>query len=171
MKEIKLSQTGKLAGKYVVLVDDEDYEYLNQWMWSVNKNRTEIYASRYQNINGKRICHYMHRVIMNTPSNMQVDHVNHNTLDNQKHNLRVCTSYQNQTNKTKRKNTEQFIGVNYRKDTGKYRAHIAPHRKQISIGCFDSAEAAAIARDKVAIVVFGEFANLNFPNLRHTETV
>src|SRR3990167_10308366 len=92
MKEIKLTQ-GKIT-----LVDDEDFEYINQWKWHVikNKKQTHFYAQRSEN--GKSI--RMHRVIMKTPHNKDVDHIDHNGLNNQKNNLRNCTTQENIRNRT-----------------------------------------------------------------------
>jgi hypothetical protein len=99
MKEIKLSQHGKNRGKYVALVDDEDYEYLNQWEWSVAIGCYTNYAAR--SIRGKSCKIAMHRIIMNTPDNLTVDHKDHNGLNNQKSNLKNCTFKENKQNSLK----------------------------------------------------------------------
>ena len=95
MKEIKLSKNGwKYRGKYVALVDDADYEWLNEYNWKVMIRKHTNYAYRYEN--GKFI--YIHRVIMTTPDNLEVDHLDCNGLNNQKHNLRNCTRKENHNN-------------------------------------------------------------------------
>lgn len=89
MKEIQLTQ-GKVA-----LVDDEDYDFLMQWKWHAHKDyysEDVYYAGRRDYScggNGKSV--QMHRVIMKTPINLCVDHIDHNTLNNQKNNLRNCS--------------------------------------------------------------------------------
>ena len=87
MKQIKLSQQGKNKGKYVVLVDDEDFEYLNQWRWCAVKYTHTYYAVRYDK---KRIS--MHRLILDVPQNKLTDHRDSNGLNNQIKNIRPCTN-------------------------------------------------------------------------------
>lgn len=88
MKEIKLK------GGSITYVDDEDYEYLNQFHWLESYG----YAKRNIMINGKLKSLLMHRVIMKPPVNLVVDHIDHNKLNNQKYNLRNCTSSENVMN-------------------------------------------------------------------------
>lgn len=92
MKKIKLTQ-GKCA-----LVDDEDYERVNQFKWTAEKcSKSENYYARNRTINTK-----MHRLIMGIgKSSLVVDHINHKTLDNRKQNLRVCTQAENLRNRKK----------------------------------------------------------------------
>jgi hypothetical protein len=150
MKEIKLTQ-GKVA-----LVDDEDFEYLNQWKWHAHKDRLNYwYAIR--TVSGKRIP--MHRQIMNTPKDRQVDHIDHNGLNNQRSNLRNCTRSQNQMNR-KAFGKSKYIGVNFK--SNKIVAQIHVHGKKYHLGYFNTEEAAAIARDIASKKYYGEFANLNF---------
>lgn len=159
MKEIKLTQ-GKVA-----LVDDEDFEYLNQFKWHSSRGRCTTYVSRYSYGNIQVL---MHRVIMNTPPHMQVDHIDHDGLNNQKVNLRNCTSTQNMVNRIKRRGASQYNGVDIhiiksKNKTYKYiRAVIKINRKQIYIGHYKTEKDAAVAYDKMAIKLYGEFANLNF---------
>lgn len=94
MKEIPLTQ-GKVA-----LVDDEDFELLNQLNWYAYKNKTgNYYAVRnYSAEKGKRKIILMHREIMDAPKGIQVDHRNGDGLYNQKENLRLATHQQNSFN-------------------------------------------------------------------------
>ena len=114
MREIILSR-GRVA-----MVDDGDYKHLSQWKWSYMKSdRTENeYATR--SANGATI--RMHRVILNVPPNLQVDHINHNGLDNQRRNLRIVTAFQNAQNARRRKdNLSGYKGVFYFKsDQGQH---------------------------------------------------
>ena len=97
MKKIKLTQD-KWA-----LVDDEDYDRLNEhkwcavWMTSDSKFRGKRSSPRESS--GKRKSIYMHREITNAPKGMHVDHINGNPLDNRKENLRVCTNQEKQMNR------------------------------------------------------------------------
>ena len=103
MKRIPLTQ-GKFA-----LVDEEDYEWLNQWKWHYNNG----YATRNQwdPITKKQIKILMHRLIMKSSEDMQVDHANHNTLDNRKSNLRIV-SYSNNLKNRKGKNKNNHLHKN-----------------------------------------------------------
>lgn len=102
MKEIQLTQ-GQVA-----LVDDEDYEYLNQWKWQarLDTKSGSYYAIRTEGTKPFHKTVYLAREIMNTPKNLECDHVNHNTLDNRKNNLRNVTHSQNSKNRRLRSDNE-----------------------------------------------------------------
>jgi hypothetical protein len=153
VKIIPLSQ-GKRA-----LVDDADYEYLSQWKWCFGAG----YAVRTDRT-GREKSVRMHLVIMNAPQGMEVDHRDGNGLNNQRHNLRLCTSTQNKHNRRPFKNNPTgYKGVYLFQ--GKYwRAKIAINKKQIHLGQFKTAIEAARAYDAAARKYFGEFAWLNFPD-------
>lgn len=156
MKEIQLTQ-GRVA-----LVDDEDYEYLSQWKWYAKNGRGDLfYAYRAIYNKGVQTLIKMHRLIMEAPSDMEVDHIDRNGLNNQKHNLRICTHHQNQYNKGAHEGgTSKYNGVCYMK--GWYVAQISISGKRKFIGRFSSEIDAAIAYDKMARKIYGEFAYLNF---------
>jgi hypothetical protein len=156
MKEIKLSQFGKTRDKYVALVDDEDFEYLNQWKWHVILDDRNCYAARTKN----KIL--LHRVIMKTPKGMEVDHIDHNGLNNQKYNLRNCTKRENVINSRKLHGKSKYIGVSPHRKS--FMARITTNGHLINIGSFDDEKNAAKAYDLKAKELFGEFANLNFPD-------
>ena len=142
-------------GKFT-LVDDEDFEYLNQWKWSYDGR----YAER--NVGGK-ICR-MHRVIIHTPDGMDTDHINLNKLDNRKENLRVCSRSENKMNiKKQANNTSGYKGVDFQKYCKKWRARMQIRDINYNLGDFDSPVEAARAYDEFAKKNCGEFAKLNFP--------
>ena len=84
------------------IVDDEDFEFLNKWKWQAWKSPygTVWYALRSVKILGTRRSNTirMHRVIMGDPFGLEIDHKNHDGLDNRRENLRICTKAQNQQN-------------------------------------------------------------------------
>jgi len=153
MKEIKLTQ-GQVA-----LVDDEDFEYLNQFKWCAHKNGNVFYAIKTIYVYGKRTKGKMHNIIMGIKF---IDHVDNNGLNNQRSNLRACTNSENQMNATKRvKATSLYKGVYYCKKTGKWKSTIQINGNQIYLGYFIYEVDAANAYNKKAIELFGEFANIN----------
>lgn len=105
----------------------------------------------------------MHRVIMDAPKDKHVDHVDHNTLNNTRKNLRLCTNSQNIANRRGRQknNTSGYTGVFWSKNAKKWAAQIKFQNKAIHLGYFDDLEKAAKIRDAKAIELFGEFATLN----------
>jgi hypothetical protein len=152
MKLIKLTQGRE------TIVDDEDYEYLNQWKWHFGSRR---YAIRSINCSKKKIT--MHSLLINCPKHKYIDHINGNPLDNRKINLRLCTTQENQRNRKSNetnKKISKYKGVS--KSLNKYwRSYIYLNGKQINIGSFKTEIEAAQAYNKKAIELFGEFARLN----------
>jgi len=110
-----MSKTIPLSQGYEATVDDEDFEYLNQFKWNVRI----VYGTQYAKRNittaiGKKTTVNMHREIMKAPKNFMIDHVNGNGLDNRKENLRISTRSQNLMNSKKPSNgkhrsTKEFV--------------------------------------------------------------
>jgi hypothetical protein len=150
MKQIPLTQ-GLFAA-----VDDDDFEWLSQWKWSVNRCAGDlVYAARR---NGRKH-EKMHRLIMGFPS-LDVDHKDGNGLNNQRDNLRIGTRSQNAVNRgPDQRNSSGFKGVSL--DHGRWRARIRIGRVLVSLGHYGTAEEAARAYDTAAIEHFGDFAYLN----------
>lgn len=160
MKEIPLTQ-GKVA-----LVDDDMYDYLMQWKWYATKNPSgKWYAKRRTGRRVAKTTFSMHRVVLQAPNNMYVDHINSDeTLDNRRSNLRLCTKSENGLNRGKPKtNKSGYKGIYWNKANQKFCAEIGINRKGIYLGSFDTPEEAAHAYDAKAIELFGPFAKLNFP--------
>ena len=143
------------------IVDAEDYGRLCKYKWYTQKGRRNYYA-RNQRPHGMVL---MHRVILNAPRGLVVDHINHNGLDNRKRNLRLCTVTQNNQNRrpiTNPNKTSKYKGVSFDKNRNRFAAYIKHHKKSYFLGRFDSETDAAKAYDKKASELFGEFAYLNF---------
>lgn len=156
MKEIKLTQ-----GK-VTLVDDEDYEYLNQFRWYAHKDCKTYYAIKNIRNDGKRSTITMHQKIMKTPKGMKTDHKDHDGLNNQKYNLRICSTQQNGANREKQIGcSSDFKGVFWSKRDKKWAACIGINKKSKRLGLFNSEIEAALVYNKVAKEKFGEFARIN----------
>jgi len=147
-------------------VDDEDYEYLSQFNWKNKKG----YAVRTVFID--RVRQYeitMSRELMGLDANnaLQVDHINRNTLDNRKCNLRICTNAENAMNRgVPKNNTSGYKGVTWIARNNRWRSLIIINRKRKYLGYFESKIDAAIAYDIAALSHRGEFAYLNFPQMR-----
>lgn len=152
MKEIKLTQ-GKIA-----LVDDDDFEKLNQWEWHAKTfyKSKKWYAARSQK--GKTIL--MHRIILNPTSGMDIDHQDNNGLNNQKSNIRICTRSQNRENTGKRiDNKTGFKGVCWYQKYKKYSSSISHNRKRIFLGYFNTPLEAAKIYNEYAKKIHGDFAH------------
>ena len=179
MKLISLTQ-GQFA-----MVDDEDYEYLNQYRWYAKKVNNKFYARRTQWIpeskTEKNIS--IHQLIMKPKAKIIIDHIDGNPLNNQRSNLRLCTHRQNMCNRAVAKNKKSsiYLGVyerlGYRKHTTKsgenkiytspaYIVMISENNKNKYIGKFPFTPKgeidAAKLYDERAKLIHGEFANLNF---------
>jgi hypothetical protein len=112
--------------------------------------------------NGVKYNVKMHRLIMNPPEGMHVDHINGDGLDNRRENLRIVTPQQNCANSRKTiMGQSRFKGVAWCAGANKWRAYIAVDRKQQHLGLFADEIAAAEAYDKRAKEVWGEYARLN----------
>jgi HNH endonuclease len=159
MKKIALSQG------YIALVDDEDHEWLSQWNWFAQRkdNSEHVYAERWDPMqNGYRRRIKMHRTIVGAGFGQIVDHRNRDTLDNRRDNLRLCNVAQSAWNRGKpRDNTTGFVGVF--RSRKRYQANVYSNGVRHHCGMWSTPEEAALARDKKALEIFGEFAVLNFP--------
>ncbi len=149
-----------LGGGRVAVVDESDFDFLNQWHWWIDGK----YAVRIVKKSGQKPKRfYMHRVILNTPDGMETDHINGDKLDNRKSNLRICTRLENCHNRKKYRNgiKSKFKGVSVFKGTGRFCAYLRNCGKKIHLGYFDSEDDAARAYNEHAKRMFGEFARLN----------
>lgn len=169
LKKVELWESRDKLSDKVSLVDDEDYEIVMKAItarskWYAHKPGK---AASYYAFNGRRD-KSIHRVIMDPPEGMVVDHINGNCLDNRRENLRICSYSQNSCNKKVRTDSKSgFKGVCQR---GKrYQAYIgdpgtpALKKRNIKLGTYNTAIEAAAAYDKKAVEFYGEYAKINFP--------
>lgn len=154
-----------LSQGYSAIVDAADHEWLSQWKWKLNPQKNTNYVQRKGPRNHyARDTFMLHRVIMDAPKHLRVDHIDGNGLNNSRSNLRLCTHSENMRNRrADRNSTSKFVGVSLRSDKKKWVAQITtPQMGHIHLGCYSNEEDAARAYDAAARLHFGAFANPNF---------
>lgn len=143
-------------------VDAQDYPSLTKTLWSTFKSPYTLYAGRGKTIDGKNTTIMMHREIISPSSDQQVDHRNRDGLDNRRRNLRVCSNQQNMWNTRSRPGSSQYKGVSWNKARNKWSAQITVNGKKKHLGFFVDETQAALAYDKYAKELFGDFSSTNF---------
>ncbi len=158
-----------LGDGFYSIVDSADYEWLMQWKWwkAWSESTKSYYAIRgAERINGHNRPLSMQRQIMGLTfgDEREVDHENHNTLDNRRKNLRFANYFEQSYNRRRRSdNTSGFKGVCYRenrKGPDKWRARISAGGKRILLGYFATADKAGEAYAKAALEYHREFAHI-----------
>lgn len=169
MREIPLTQ-GKVA-----LVDDKDYAVLMVHKWYAHRMGKNWYAIRRKPGEDHESMHRRLCDGLNDCISLQVDHIDGNGLNNQRHNLRVATRNQNIRNQSKhRNNMSLYKGVSFvsagkgGRITDGWAARIAINCKRKYLGTYATAELAAHAYDDAARRLHGEFARLNFQPAEHS---
>lgn len=146
--------------------DLEDYDKIKGHTWSLN---SKGYLSTKTFKNGQQKGYLMHRVIMDAPDNMIVDHINGTSsiLDNRKSNLRLATQAENCMNSDKPKTNKSGVkGVSWCKNSKKWSATIGYNHKTISLGKYELFEDAVNARIEAEKKYYGEYSIYN----RNTNT-
>lgn len=169
-----------VSGNNYALVDPEDAERVLQHKWFISHSG---YAVRQRKLGEEdpdngifyKDCCSMHRFILTPGKGSQIDHINGCGLDNRKCNLRLCTQSQNCANsilikapsekvfraKKTRVCTSKYRGVSWRSDRNRWTAYVGTGKGRIMLGCFESEIEAALAYNRKAEEVYGEFAKLN----------
>ena len=141
----------------IVLIDDEDFEKLSLYKWHISKRKSNIF---YPTTIINRKIMFMHKMLMGE-SDLFIDHINNNGLDNRKSNLRFCTHAENMRNRKLNINsTTGYKGVWSRKNG--FSASIRFNNVRLWLGTFSTAKDAALAYDNKAKELHGNFARLNF---------
>ena len=153
MKFIPLTQ-GKVA-----FVDDADYPMVSKYRWHVNRVGNRWYAMRNVYDNGSRTKLRMHNVILQVSARKEVDHKNHDGLDNRRVNLRAASRSDNNANGRQKIGRSGYRGV--WPSGRRWAAHIQRDGKRHYLGMFKTAEEAALTWNEAARWIHGEFAILN----------
>jgi hypothetical protein len=154
----------KLTQDQFALIDDENLELINKYKWFTQKIDNRYYVATHIKINNKSTMLYMHRLIMGLKpgDKIEVDHIDHNGLNNRKENLRKVGRKQNAMNSRKKKNcSSAYKGVCFYKRDNLWVAYIMIDYKLIHLGRFINEIDAAKAYDNAAIKYFGANAFIN----------
>ena len=160
----------ELHGKYKgapmpIQVDEQDFGFVIRYDWMIHKSNNRSYETYYAltKIDGKTV--HMHNLLLPAyDSNLTVDHIDHDGLNNRMSNLRLVTQSQNCMRRRKRTDSSsKYKGVSWSVSRGKWCACIQYSGHHINLGRFDCEEDAARAYDKAAKTYFKEFAVLNLP--------
>lgn len=156
----------KLTRGLVTIIDAEDFELVSQHKWYAVRGGHTNYAWSTQRVHGtnRRKNIKLHRLLLNAPDGLEVDHRNSDGLDNRRANIRLCTLAENRRNSQRQVGgASEFKGVSKRQ--GRPKAWVAKLRVngKAYTRCFATELEAALAYDQMAREHFGEFAKLNFP--------
>jgi hypothetical protein len=147
----------------VALIDAADAELIGVRRWCARKgpNTQNFYA-----MSGHRTTLLMHRVILGVADGLLVDHINHDTLDNRRANLRAASVVENGRNRraANTTNTSGYHGVSFHRDVGKWRPRVTVDGHRHYLGWFATPYEAALARDEWVRANYpSEFWTFNFP--------
>jgi hypothetical protein len=155
-----------VSGKYLALVDDDDYKYLREFEWFRSGCGRHSYPYTSVRIGTLHYTILLHRLVMGCRwgDGKIVDHRNHNVLDAQKSNLRFCKHGQNISNQMHKRGNKssRFHGVYFHSHKRLWAAQLRHNNKQFNLGYFRDELAAAKRYDEAARAIHGEFASLNF---------
>lgn len=153
MRNIQLTQNK------MCIVDNADYDLLSKYKWNYHQG----YPSRNKRVSvNKRITWRIYNELLGKQIGMDIDHINGNTLDNRRCNLRICRHAQNSYNQILPKNnTSGYKGVTWYKRYNKWLAQTLVDGKRKNLGYFNNKLDAAKAYNEAAIKYFGKFARIN----------
>ena len=138
-------------------IDEQDWEDVKRIKWNIHVMTTGYkYVYAFQKLNGKRKMVYLHRVLMNCGESLFVDHINGNTLDNSRSNLRLSTNKQNQWNQKRIRGVVPYKGVTL--ENGSFRSRIRINGQKKSLGLFKTAIEASNAYNKASLELHGSYS-------------
>ena len=147
------------------IIDDEDYERINQWKWYSQKSNTGYYAARSMGRDKSRFMHYeVLNLAIGKDRKWVVDHINRNPLDNRKENLRICSTQQNLFNsgpKKKKGKTSYYKGIMFHQGHKRWAALLCYKRKQFHLGYFQTEYEAMTAYNLAVVKKMGDYAYVN----------
>lgn len=162
----------KQYGEKVIILDDDNFDMVKDIKWRVVKSKESkeyhdvFYARGF--VPNKLIEKYgqrqvrMHRILMGATKDVQIDHINHNGLDNRLSNLRIATNSQQTANtRVQERSSTGFKGVSFRSKKNLYVCRIRVDNKLIGGGLFKNKYQAALKYNEMAIKYFGEYACIN----------
>lgn len=148
-----------------IKISEQDLAFFNKYKWHISKTKDgHRYIKRAVWLAGKGrgTSAFFHREVMNCPKGMYVDHINGDTLDNRRENLRICTMRGNARNMSSHKDsTCEFKGVSWDSSRNRWVAQIWDGKRQRHLGRHRDKLSAARRYDSAAKEVFGEYAKLN----------
>ena len=155
----------KKHGVRNVFIDGEDFDKIKGYKWCLqvrNNTNTLVVATNIKNGSRQKQLRITD-IIMNRQKGQVVDHINHNTLDNRKENLRLCTQSENLKNSSRHKDnaSSKYKGVYLDKKSGSFYSRISFNYKRINLGSFKTEVDAAEAYNIASLKYYGEFAHLN----------
>lgn len=152
----------KTYGENYFFIDGEDFDKIKNYTWCIANFSKRFYIVSDLCNKGNRKKILLHRLIMNCPDGMVVDHINHNGLDNRKENLRICTNQENLYNQRKKEGkTSKYKGVSFFKRDNNWTVRIRINGKSKNLGYFLNEEDAAEVYNQAALKYYGKYAFLN----------
>jgi hypothetical protein len=154
-----------LIDGYTVLLDEEDAHLLVDRTWRVMKNpNSKLYVRWTTTENGKGRIFYLHRLVMDAPKGVLVDHWDGNTLDCRKANLRLASHAKNSHNMAKwsKDSTSKFKGISWKSKRKRWVSQISCDGKYHYLGLYSSEIHAAYVYDLASIQHHGEYGRTNF---------
>lgn len=156
-----------LTQGYEAVIDADCVPLISKWNWHVmlttrpDGSVAHAYAARGEHRGARRRIIHMHRVIADTPSDMDTDHIDGDGLNNRRSNLRVVTHAQNQCNRRLNIDNKSGVrGVAFNRATGKWRAQIGVNGAKRYLGLFSSIDKAAQAYASASAELHGEFGRI-----------
>lgn len=150
-----------LTRGFEAIIDADDVPLVSQWNWCAIPTKTAVYAARGERKGGTYKNIFLHRFLMSPDDEQQIDHINCDTLDNRRCNLRYATLAENNRNqRIAKNNTSGYKGVTFEKRRGVWRASIAHDGHRYRLGSFPTAEAAAAAYNEASAKLHGNFGRI-----------